>query len=121
MLEKRQYGRFPFPFTVRLVTLTTNGKEVLDVVTKDISASGTFIPTQTTFPEGTKFILYFTSPDSNNKKHNHLKRLKCFIGRLVRLTRHGIAIQFNRECQIESLKALPKQNIFTSSSPYYLN
>lgn len=106
MVEKRQYGRFPFPFNVRLVTLTTNGKEVLDVVTKDISASGTFIPTQTTFPEGTKFILYLTSPGNNNQTLKHLKRLKGCIGRLVRSTSHGIAIQFNRECQMETLKVL---------------
>jgi len=106
MKERRQYGRISFPLPVRLETLTTNGKKVLDLVTKDISASGTFIPTPTSFPEGTKFILYLTSPGNNNQTLNHLKRLKGCIGRLVRSTSHGIAIQFNRECQMETLKVL---------------
>jgi hypothetical protein len=105
MIERRQYGRFSFPFSVRIETMTTNGKKVLDLVTRDISACGTFIPTLTSFPEGTRFILDLTFP-SNNQTLKDVKSLKGCIGSLVRSTPHGIAIQFDRECQMENLKVL---------------
>jgi hypothetical protein len=105
MEDRRQYERLSFPFPVRLETMTTNGKKVLDLVTRDISASGTFIPTLTSFPEGTRFILELTFP-SNNQTIKDVKRLNGCVGSLVRSTPHGIAIQFDRECQMECLKVL---------------
>ena len=106
MIERRQYGRFSFPFSVRLEIMTTNGKKVLDLVTKDISASGTFIPTLTSFPEGTRFILDLSFPSSKVQTHNDVRCLKGRKGSLVRSTPQGIAIRFDRECQMESLKVL---------------
>jgi len=106
MQDRRQYERLSFPFPVRLETITTNGKQVLDLTTKDISASGTYIPTLTSFPEGTRFILTLTFPSN---KIQTLKTVKCLngcIGSLVRSTPHGIAIHFDRECQMECLKVL---------------
>jgi len=105
MIERRQYGRVSFPFSVRLETMTTNRKKVLDLETKDISACGTFIPTLTSFPEGTRFILDLTFP-SKNQTLQDVKNLKGYIGSLVRSTPHGIAIQFDRECQMENFKVL---------------
>jgi len=106
MNERRQYGRFSFPFSVRLETITTNGTKVLDLVTKDISASGAFIPTPTTFPEGTRFNLELTYPDNNIQGFKTVKSLNGCIGSLIRLTDHGIAIQFDNECQLETFKIL---------------
>ncbi len=105
MKERRQFERLSFPFPVRLETITTNGKKVLDLVTRDISASGTFIPSFRSLPEGTRFVLDLTFPD-NNQTLKDVKRLKGCIGSLVRSTPHGIAIQFDRECQMETLKVL---------------
>jgi hypothetical protein len=73
---------------------------VLDLVAIDISASGTFIPTLTSFPEGTRFILDFTLPINNLVKFKDIKSLKDYEGNMVRSTPRGIAIQF------ESLKTL---------------
>ena len=106
MKEKRQYNRVTIPIPVRLETMTTNGKKVLDLETKNISASGTFIPTLTSFPEGTQFILDFTIMTDIIKIYNDVKMLNGFTGSMVRSTPHGLAIQFDKECQIESLKAL---------------
>ena len=106
MNERRQYERFPFPLPVRLEAITTGRKEVLDLETKDISASGTFIPTLTSFPEGTRFILDFTIPSDNLYKLKDIKSLKDCEGSMVRSTSHGLAIQFDKKYQIKSLKAL---------------
>ena len=105
MIERRQYGRFSHPFPVRIETMTSNGKKVLDLVTKDISACGIFIPTLKSFPEGTRFILDLTFP-SNKQLLQDVKSLKGYIGSLVRSTPHGIAIQFDREYQMENFKVL---------------
>jgi hypothetical protein len=106
MIEKRLYERFSYPFPVRLETMTTYGKKVFDLVTRDISASGTFIPTSTSFPVGTRFILTLTFPSNRTHTFKTVKSLNGCIGSLVRSTPHGIAIQFDRECQMECLKIL---------------
>ena len=103
MKERRQYERFTIPLPVRLETIELGRKKVLDLETRDMSASGTFITTLTSFPEGTRFILDFTIPSDSIKG---LKSLKDCTGSMVRSTPHGMAIKFDRECQIESLKAL---------------
>ena len=56
MDDRRKYERLSYPFPVRLETITTNGKQVLNLVTRDISAGGTFISTSTSFSEGTRYV-----------------------------------------------------------------
>jgi hypothetical protein len=109
MKERRQYERFMFPIPVRIETMEIGRKKVLDLNTRDLSASGTFIPTLTSFPEGTSFILDFTIPTDCIKILKDMRSLKSFKGNMVRSTAHGMAIQFDQECQIESLKALKMQ------------
>ncbi len=106
MKERRQYERYIFPLPVRLESMTTSRKMILDLNTRDISASGTFIPTLTSFPEETRFALDFAVPRNTIKKFNGARGLTEYTGSMVRSTPHGMAIQFDRECQIESLKAL---------------
>ena len=106
MKERRQYERFTIPLPVRLKTIELGRKKVLDLETREISASGTFITTLTSFPEGTRFILDFTIPSDSIKGLKDVKSLKDCTGSMVRSTLHGMAIHFDRECQIESLKAL---------------
>jgi hypothetical protein len=106
MKEKRQYERFILPLPVRLEAIELGRKKVLDLNTRDLSASGAFIITLTSFPEETRFVLDFTIPINSIKRLKDVKSLKGYTGRMVRSTPHGIAIHFDRECQIESLKAL---------------
>jgi hypothetical protein len=106
MKEQRQYERFMFPLPVRIEAITSGRKKVIDLYTRDISASGTFITTLTSFLEETRFILDFTIPSDSIKGLKDVKRLRGFTGSMVRSTPYGLAIQFDRECQIESLKAL---------------
>ena len=106
MKERRQFERFTFPIPVRLEAITSGKKRVVDLETRDLSASGTFITTLTSFPEGTRFILDFTIPNDSIKGFKDMKSLKGCTGSMVRSTPHGIAIRFDREFQIESLKAL---------------
>ena len=106
MKERRQYERFMFALPVRIETMMTGRKKVLDLATRDISVSGTFIATLTSFPQRTRFILDFTLPSDSIKGPKNAKSLRSYTGSTVRSTPHGIAIHFDRECQIKSLKAL---------------
>jgi hypothetical protein len=106
MKERRQYERFIFPLPLRIEAITLDRKKVVDLETRDISASGTFITTLTSFPEETRFILDFTIPSDSIKGLKGMKSLRGFTGSMVRSTPYGLAIQLDRECQIESLKAL---------------
>jgi len=106
MEERRQYTRLKIPLPVRLETISLDRKKVLDLETRDISFSGTFIVTLTSFPDRTRFIMDFTIPSDNLQEFNDVESLTCCTGSMVRSSPHGIAIQFDRECQIESLKAL---------------
>jgi len=104
MKERRQFERFALPLPVRLETMTTASKKVFDLETRDISASGTFIDTLTSFPKGTGFIMDFTIPSDNIKEFKYVKSLRGLTGTMVRSTSEGVAIHFDRECYIMSLR-----------------
>jgi hypothetical protein len=106
MKERRQYERFSFLLPIRLKAMTTGRTKVIDLYTRDLSVSGTFIATLMSFPEKTRFTLDFTIPTDSIKKLKDVKRLRGYTGSMVRSTTQGIAIQFDNECQIESLKNL---------------
>jgi hypothetical protein len=106
MTKERLYIRYPLPLPVRLETMEPDRKEVLDLETRDISYTGTFIPTITSFPEGTRVKLDFTIPSNKFRKLKDIERLKSFTGRVVRTEPYGIAIHFDQGCQIDSLKVL---------------
>jgi len=102
MKERRQYERFKIPLPVR-IEATTGTKRVLNLETRDISASGTCITTLTSFPEGTRFILDFTIPSDSIEEFKYVKSLKGCTGSMVRSTSKGMAIRFDRDCYIMTL------------------
>ena len=106
MKERRQHERFIFRLPVRLESMTTGRKEVFDLATRDISASGTFVTTLTSFPEGTRFNLDFTIPRNTIEKLDGVGSMSRYTGSMVRSTPHGMGIQFDKDSQIESLKGL---------------
>ena len=106
MKERRLYKRFPAKLPIKLEAISSSRKRVLDLATKDVSVSGTFITTLTSFPERTRFILDFTIPSNSIKGLKDVKRLRGYTGSMVRSTCYGMAINFDREYQIEGLKTL---------------
>ena len=103
MKERRQFERFALPLPVRLETIGLDRKQVFDLETKDISASGAFISTLTAFSEGTRFIHDFTIPSDNIKQFKYIESLKGCTGTVVRSTSKGMAIHFDKDCYIMSL------------------
>jgi hypothetical protein len=106
MKERRLYKRFPTRLPIKLEPIASSRKRVLDLATRDISVSGMFIITLTSFPERTRFFLDFTIPSERIKGFKDVKSFRGYTGSMVRSTPYGMAINFDRECQIEGLKAL---------------
>ncbi len=106
MKERRQHKRLNIPLPVRVNVMNGSGIMALDLQAKDISYSGMFIPTLTSFPDATRFILDFTIPGDNLKDFKNINSLIGCAGTMVRSDPYGIGIQFDKECQIKNLKDL---------------
>ena len=86
--------------------ITSDKKQVFDFETRDISASGAFIYNKESFPEDTRFKLILMVPSEKIKDLTGAKSLIESEGNVVRSTPIGVAIHFDRKCQILSLKCL---------------
>jgi hypothetical protein len=100
--EQRLNKRFSAKLPARLKAITPSRTRVLDVETKDISATGAFIYTKEAsyIPNDTLLIL---NSSNSNKKRIRLKKLKPLencTGTIVRSTSEGIAIRFSRPIEL---------------------
>ncbi|UCD30916.1 MAG: PilZ domain-containing protein [Desulfobacterales bacterium] len=106
MNDRRQCKRYPAALPATVEAIMSDGNKLFDVETKDLSAESAFIYNKETplLPEETRFILNLTIP---RESVCELTDLKCFIeleGGMVRSTPEGMAIRFDRECQIMTLR-----------------
>ena len=104
MKERRQFERFPLTIPARMEMMTTDRKQIFDLKARDISASGAFIYTPEPFSEGTRFKIDLTVPSERIKELTGAESLIECEGSVVRSTPTGVAIYFDRECQILSLR-----------------
>ena len=106
MKERRQYKRHTARLPARIEVIASNRKEVFDLETKDISASGAFIYTKKSsfFPENSRFTLDLTIPSDRIKELSDVKSLIECEGSMVRSNPEGMGIHFDRECYIMSLR-----------------
>ena len=106
MKERRQFERFRLTRPARIEMLTSRGKQIFDFETRDISAGGAFINTTEQFSEGTRFKLNIAISSERIKKLTGVNSLIESTGNVVRSTPEGVAIHFDRDCQILSLRGL---------------
>ena len=108
MNERRQYKRFKATLPARLEAVKSSETKVFDLEIKDISAAGAFIYTKEFpfFPDGTRFIIDLTIPANSIRELTDVKSLIECEGSVVRSNAEGMAIHFDRECYIMSLRGL---------------
>jgi hypothetical protein len=104
MKERRQFERFSLTLPARMETISTDKKQVFELKTRDISSSGAFLYTPEPFPEGTRLKLDLTVSSKRIKELTGAKSLIECEGNIIRSTPAGVAICFDKECQILSLK-----------------
>ena len=104
MEERRQSERFQLAVPARLEMATSLKREIFDAQIRDISAAGAFLNTKEQFPEGTRCRLELIVSSNRIKKLTGAQSLIKATGVVVRSTPDGVAICFDGECQILSLK-----------------
>ncbi len=103
MMERRLNNRLTVRLPSRLEAIIPSGeKKIYDLETKDISIDGAFIYTNESlsFPEGTRFTIDLPFPSDSHKELTILKSLMECVGTMVRSDSDGIAIKFEKECEI---------------------
>jgi len=106
MKDRRQFERFLLILHARIETVVSNRKQIFKLKTRDISAAGAFLNTTEIFSDGTQFKMDITIPNNKIKElTGALSLIEC-EGSIVRSTPTGMAICFNQECQILTLKDL---------------
>ena len=104
MKERRQFERFSLTLPARMETITSGKKQVFELKTRDISSSGAFINTAEQFSEGERFKLNLIVSSEKIKKLTGVNPLIECEGCIIRSTPSGVAISFDTDCQILSLK-----------------
>ena len=106
MKERRKFERFSLNLPARIETMISDKKQIFEFNARDISASGAFFDTTSPFSEGTRFKLNLTAQSERIKE---LTGAQSFIeceGVVIRSTPHGMAICFDKDCQILGLKCI---------------
>jgi c-di-GMP-binding flagellar brake protein YcgR len=106
MVERRRFERFQLSLPARMETITSQKKQVFEFETRDISAAGAFVYTSEPFSLGTRFGLELITRSSRIKELTGAQSLIESEGSIVRSTDKGVAICFDKECQILTLKRL---------------
>ena len=104
MKERRQFERFPLTLPTRMKMITSNDNQVFELETWDISAAGAFVITNEKFSKGTRFKLDLTVPSNRIKELTGLQSLIESEGSVIRSSPIGVAIKFDKKCQILTLK-----------------
>ena len=104
MEERREYERFQLALPARLEMATSVKREIFDAQTRDISAAGAFLLTTERLSEGTRCRLELTVPSNRIKELTGAQSLIKVEGTVVRSTPEGVAICYDGECKILSLK-----------------
>jgi hypothetical protein len=100
MEERRKLQRFNLQAQTRIeVELEQGKREVLSMVTKDISSSGTFIVTPHPLPRGVPVQLeLLLSPHALKKTMGETGTVKVNVnGKVIRSDDMGMAIEFDGE------------------------
>jgi hypothetical protein len=104
MEERRLYERFALMLPARMEMVIAEKKQIFDLQTENVSAGGAFLNTSEQIPEGARFQLKLTIPSEKIKELTGAQSCIEVEGVVVRSTPDGVAICFDGECQILSLK-----------------
>lgn len=105
-MDKRKFERFEIELPARMETNSLNKKRVFDLVTKNISATGVYLSTNSPFSDGLHIKISLTTQNNKLVELTGSQSLIECEGNVVRSTQTGVAICFNKECQIVCLKSL---------------
>jgi Tfp pilus assembly protein PilZ len=102
----RKFERFAVTIPVRAEIYLSDKRQVFDLRTRDISASGAFIYTPEPLSNGTTLKLNLTLTNAKIKKITGVESVIDCEGKVVRSTSAGVGVHFNKGCRVSSLIGL---------------
>ena len=100
MTEKRKYERFLLSLRGDIMAVDLGGGDVLDVVTSDVSAGGTFLLTTKPNAVGARVKLRLNVATKRLRELTGAQGLLKVAGTVVRSSAEGIAICFSEEPEV---------------------
>jgi len=104
MKERRKYERFQLVLPTKMEMIAKGKRKIFNLQTKNISAAGAFLSTKEQFPSGTRCQLEVTITSKSIKEMTGSQGHIEVKGVVVHSTPDGVAICFDGDCQILSLK-----------------
>jgi len=95
--ERREMERFDLGLFSRIqVQSGERAPEIMELVTENVCAAGTYFNTSNPLSSETRVSLYMTLevPYQQNRSSNHLTRIEI-SGKVIRSEERGMAIQFD--------------------------
>lgn len=100
ILERRKYKRFLLALPTRLEVITSERKQVFNLLTRNVSAGGAYFNTDTPILEGTQVRVGLTIATDKLKELTDSKTLIRVKGRVNRADPGGIAVCFDEDYRI---------------------
>jgi hypothetical protein len=100
MQEKRKYERFALGLPGKIIAVESGPGEVLNVVTRDVSAGGASVHTATPKAIGARVKLRLNVTSTKLKELTGAQGLLKVAGTVVRSNAQGIAICFHGEPEV---------------------
>jgi len=102
MRENRKMERFGLELPAKLVTMQPNSeeREVIDLLTGNVSAGGAFFHTDKPLPAGTQVKIDLILPLDRLRKIRGTKACLKIDGKVLRSDEKGMAVCFNKRYKI---------------------
>ncbi len=103
MSERRKHERYTIALPARVEVVTAGGKQILNLLTKNVCAGGALLDTDRVFPIGSQVRVNIAVRSERLKEMAGAQTLIKVEGRVVRSDQTGTAIRFNKDYKILKL------------------
>jgi hypothetical protein len=104
MRERRKHERFEIDLPARVEVMTTGGKQILDLSTKNVCAGGAFFTTHQTIALGTNVRVKLAVSSRSLRDRTGVETLVQLEGVVMRIEPTGVAIRFSKDYKIMKLQ-----------------
>ena len=103
MTERRKQARYMTPLPVKLEILTTSGKHIFKLFTRNVRSGGALCDTDQIFPIGAEVKVSLLVESEALRKSLGVRTLVKVNGRVARCGPEGMAIRFGKNYMIQKI------------------
>ena len=106
MEERRRYERFSLRLSANIQAVSSDKRELIDLLTRDVSAGGAFLHTRRPLAEGTEVKLRLIVTSKRLKQLTGSQSLLRVTGTVTRTGPNGMAVCFDQKHHIMPLGSI---------------